>query len=130
VEETKSLSVPFWIRHSKVALQTLSGRTTTLVTHDHDRNLTQTSGSTNDSGIITERAIAVKLYEIGEDELDVIKGKGAIEVSRELNSLIRSELTVYILSDLRNLAFECRVLFTTGSVSARQLILQALKLIL
>jgi hypothetical protein len=41
----------------------------------------------------------VKLYEVVEDELNVIKGKGTIKVARELYTLVRRELAVNIFAD-------------------------------
>jgi hypothetical protein len=85
----------------------------------HNGNLAQASGATNDSRIIPEQTIAVKLYEIVEDKLDVIEGEWAVKVARQLHSLIGRELAVNIFSNLRHLDLTVRILFTTRGVSAR-----------
>ena len=51
-------------------------------------------------------------------------------MAREMNPLIRGELSIDVLPDLGYLTFKRRILFTTSSVTARQLILKTLKLIL
>jgi chromosomal replication initiation ATPase DnaA len=74
------------------------------VPDDHDRNLSETRRSAHDGWIVSEESITVKLYEIAKDELDIIERERSVEVSRQLYSLVRRELTVDILSDLGNLA--------------------------
>ena len=76
------------------------------------------------------KTVSVQLNKVGKDELDVIEGKGPVEVARELNALVRGELPVYLLADFGNFAFKRCILGAPRLVPARQLVLQALKLVL
>jgi hypothetical protein len=67
------------------------------VTDDHHRLAVEARQSADDGVIVGKRAVAVQLFEIGKDQLQVIERIRPLRMPRDLRNLPRSELGVDLL---------------------------------
>ncbi len=72
----------------------------------HDGIVVQTRPTADDRGVVTVGAIAVKLDEIGEGELDVVRGERPLRITGDLNSLEGSQVLVDFFAEVFELALE------------------------
>src|SRR6266566_8415593 len=92
--------------HSKIATQLLLGVAAALMANHHDGIVVQTRPTADDRGVVTVGAIAMKLDEIREGELDVIGRKRPLRIASNLNSLERSQVLVDFFAEVFELPLE------------------------
>ena len=82
------------MRHPEVAVQVLLRVAAALVADQHHRLAFQPRPSGEDGRIFAKQPIAVQFHEIGEGQLDVVRGEGAARNPGYLHALQRRELPV------------------------------------
>jgi len=94
--------------HPEVAPEILLGIPAALVADDHDGLAVQPGPSSHDGSVLAERAIAVQLDEVREDQPVVVIGERALVRSRDLHALQGGEVPVDLLAQLGELALQRR----------------------
>ena len=71
-----------------------------MLTHDHASVAIEASQTAHNAQVIRKMPVAMHLYKVGEDFVDVIKGVRALWVTCNLGDLPRCEVTVNIFGEL------------------------------
>ncbi len=111
------LAITFGTRHTEIAVLAFLGVAAFLVADDHHALAVETGQTTNDGRIIRIIAVAMQLFEIGKQMLDVIQRIGALRVARNLRNLPGRELGVDILG--QRLAFLLQPANLVGNIEGR-----------
>src|SRR5437660_498039 len=104
--QPQRLTVTLRMGHTKIAAQLLFRVAAPLVADHYDGVVVQTRPTADDRGVVTVGAIAMKLDEIREGELDVVGGKRPLRIASNLNSLERSQVLVDFFAEVFELALE------------------------
>ena len=95
--QAHGLAVAFRTRHTEVAVLAFLGVAAFLVADDHHALAVEPGQTADDGGIVRIITVAMQLFEIGKQVLDIIQRIGTLRVARNLRNLPRRELGVNIL---------------------------------
>ena len=100
------LAIALGARHAEVADDLFLGVAPLLVADDNAGLAVEAREATDDRLVVGVAAVAVQLFEIGEDQLGIIERVRTLRMARDLGNLPRAELGVEILGQRLALALE------------------------
>src|SRR5690606_486511 len=87
LHQTAGLAVALWLGHAEVAAHLLLHVAALLMADDHDRTAVQPGDASDNGSVVGKVTVAVQLFEVGEDVLDVVQRVGTLGVTRHLGHL-------------------------------------------
>src|SRR6185437_17028333 len=78
--QAQCLAIAFGPRHAKITMNIFLGIASLLVADNHDRLTHKSCQAANDGMIIGKIPVAMKLFEVGEEMLDIIERVGALRM--------------------------------------------------
>src|SRR5207245_1982799 len=121
--EPHGLAVAFRAGHAEVPENLLLGIASLLVADQDHRLPVETGETSDDRGIVGERAVAVRFLEVRKQSRDVIERVRTLRMPRHLSDLPRRELSVDLLGERGALFLQALDLL--GDVGRRVLLREA-----
>ena len=92
LHKTERLAVAFRIWHAEIAVDLLLGIAPLLVADNHDRLAFEAGEAANYGVIIAKVPVAMKFDKLGEHEIDIVLGKGTVDMTGYLCGLPAGEV--------------------------------------
>src|SRR6185369_10052343 len=94
------------VRHAEVPPENFLRVASALLPHHHHRLAVEARPPANNCRIVAKSAIAMELDEIGEDQLDELRGERPLDVASHLDSLPWGETVIDLVAQLGELLLE------------------------
>src|SRR5262249_49707118 len=121
LHDAKSLAVAFWLRLAKIPHDPLLCVSSFLVPDDSDGAAIESRETSHDRFVVAKGAVAVKLHEVGQHQVDVVERIGPLRMAGDLCPLPRSEVSIELfaeISDLLAQPLELRLgIFVSGQLA-------------
>src|SRR4051812_20150947 len=99
LHQAQRLAVALGLGHAEVAQDLFLGVAALLMADDHAGRALEARQTAHDRGVLRVRAVAVQLFEVGEQCLNVVQCVGPLRMARDLRDLPRRELAVDVLGE-------------------------------
>ena len=111
LQQSQCLAIAFGPGHPKVAVQLLLGIAPFLMPDHHDRTPLESRDTGDDRGIVRVTAVAVQLFKLGEQGLDIVQRIGPLWMAGQLGYLPGAQVGEDLLGQRLAFGFESGDLF-------------------